>query len=292
MPSAAGRPGSAAKDHPGSAAKNAAGHAGSAAKDIANSRAVEVGARVGLAAYGVTHLLIAWIALQVAFGGGGEQANQKGAFQEIGDNTFGKIMLWIIVLGFVAVALWRLEQAIWGYRYVSDTKKQLRKRATSAFKVVVFAALAVLAARTAIGSGGGGNGQQQATAGVMGLPGGQWIVGLVGLGIIIAGGSKIFSGWKKKFEEDMDMPSDQKARMAVERSGQVGFIAKGISIGTIGILVVIAAIQFDPAKAAGLDAALRSLAQTPLGPWLLVVVALGLAAYGVFCWFDAKYHRV
>ena len=291
MPSAAGRPGSAAKDHPGSAAKNAAGHAGSAAKDIANSRAVEVGARVGLAAYGVTHLLIAWIALQVAFGGGGEQANQKGAFQEIGDNTFGKIMLWIIVLGFVAVALWRLEQAIWGYRYVSDTKKQLRKRATSAFKVVVFATLAVLAARTAIGSGGG-NGQQQATAGVMGLPGGQWIVGLVGLGIIIAGGSKIYSGWKKKFEEDMDMPSDQKARMAVERSGQVGFIAKGISIGTIGILVVIAAIQFDPAKAAGLDAALRSLAQTPLGPWLLVVVALGLAAYGVFCWFDAKYHRV
>jgi hypothetical protein len=292
MPSAAGRPGSAAKDHPGSAAKNAAGHAGSAAKDIANSRAVEVGARVGLAAYGVTHLLIAWIALQVAFGGGGEQANQKGAFQEIGDNTFGKIMLWIIVLGFVAVALWRLEQAIWGYRYVSDTKKQLRKRATSAFKVVVFATLAVLAARTAIGSGGGGNGQQQATAGVMGLPGGQWIVGLAGLGIIIAGGSKIYSGWKKKFEEDMDMPSDQKARMAVERSGQVGFIAKGISIGTIGILVVIAAIQFDPAKAAGLDAALRSLAQTPLGPWLLVVVALGLAAYGVFCWFDAKYHRV
>ena len=57
-------------------------------------------------------------------------------------------------------------------------------------------------------------------------------------------------------------------------------------------LVVIAAIQFDPAKAAGLDAALRSLTQTPLGPWLLVVVALGLAAYGVFCAFDAKYHRV
>ena len=152
--------------------------------------------------------------------------------------------------------------------------------------------LAVLAARTAIGSGGGGNGQQKATAGVLGLPGGQWIVGLVGLGIIVAGGSKIYAGWKKKFEDDMDMPSDQKTRQVVERSGQVGFIAKGVSIGVIGVLVVIAAIQFDPAKAAGLDAALHSLAQTPLGPWLLVVVALGLAAYGVFCCFDAKYHRV
>ena len=276
----------------GSSAKNAASSAGSTAKDIANSRAVEIGARVGLAAYGVTHLLIAWIALQVAFGGGGEQANQKGAFQEIASHSFGVFLLWVIVLGFVAVALWRLEQAIWGYRYVSDHKKQLRKRAASAFKAVVFATLAVWAATTAAGSGGGGSGGQKATAGVLGLPGGQWIVGLVGLGIIVAGGNKIYAGWKKKFEDDMDMPSDPKARKAAERTGQVGFIAKGVSIGVIGILVVIAAVQFDPAKAAGLDAALRSLAQTPLGPWLLVVVALGLAAYGVFCWFDAKYHRV
>ena len=156
----------------------------------------------------------------------------------------------------------------------------------------MFATLAVWAATTAAGSGSGGSGGQKATAGVLGLPGGQWIVGLVGLGIVVAGGNKIYAGWKKKFEDDMDMPSDQKTRQAVERTGQVGYIAKGISIGVIGVLVVIAAIQFDPAKAAGLDAALRSLTQTPLGPWLLVVVALGLAAYGVFCWFDAKYHRV
>ena len=285
MTSTAGRP--------GSPAKRAAGSADSTAKDIANSRVVEIGARVGLASYGVTHLLIAWIALQVAFGGAGQQANQKGAFQELADNTFGVILLWIIVLGFVAVALWRLSQAIWGYRYVSDKKKQLRKRGTSAFQAVVFATLAVWAATTAAGSGGGGGGGgQKATAGVLGLPGGQWIVGLVGLGIIVAGGNKIYSGWKKKFEDDMNMPSDQKARQAVERTGQIGYIAKGVSIAVIGVLVVIAAIQFDPAKAAGLDAALRSLAQTPLGPWLLVVVALGLAAYGVFCWFDAKYHRV
>jgi uncharacterized membrane protein YidH (DUF202 family) len=296
MSSAPGRSGSAAKNaagSAGSAAKNAAHSADTTAKGVADSRAVEIGARVGLACYGVTHLLIAWLALQIAFGGGGgQQANQKGAFQQLTDNTFGKILLWIIVVGFVAVGLWRLGQAIWGYRYVSDKKKQLRKRGTSAFKAVVFFTLTVLAVRTAIGSGGGGNGQQQATAGVLGLPGGQWIVGLVGLGIIVAGGSKIYAGWKKKFEDDMNMPSDQKTRQAVERTGQIGYIAKGVSIAVIGVLVVIAAIQFDPAKAAGLDAALRSLAQTPLGPWLLVVVALGLAAYGVFCWFDAKYHRV
>ena len=114
----------------------------------------------------------------------------------------------------------------------------------------------------------------------------------VGLGIVVAGGSKIYAGWKKSFEHDMDLPIEPQARTAVEHTGQVGLIAKGVSVGVVGVLVVIAAIQFDRAKASGLDAALRSLTQTPLGPWLLVVVALGLAADGVFCAFDAKYHRV
>jgi Domain of Unknown Function (DUF1206) len=262
-----------------------------AGREVTDNRGVQIGARVGLACYGVTHLLIAWLALQIAFGGGGEQANQKGAFQELAGNTFGVIMLWIIIVGFVAVALWRLGQAIWGFNYVADPLKRLRKRASSGFKVAVFGTFAVLAARTAMG-GGGGNGQQNATAGVLGLPGGQWIVGVVGLLIIVAGGSKIYAGWRKSFKEDMSLPLDTQARVAVVRTGQVGFIAKGVSIAVIGVLVVVAAILFDPAKASGLDSALCSLTQTPFGPWLLVVVALGLAAYGVFCGLDAKYHRV
>lgn len=261
---------------------------------MANSRPVEIGARVGLAAYGLTHLLIAWLALQIAFGvggGGGGQASQSGAFQELASNTFGRVFLWIIVVGFVAVGLWRLGQAIFGFSYEQDQKIRLRKKATSAGRVVVFAALAVLAARTAVGGGGGG-GQQKATAGVLGLPGGQFILGAIGLGVIVAGGVKVYAGWKKKFLDDMSVPADQKIRTTVERTGQVGFIAKGLSIALIGVLVVIAALTFDPAKSSGLDAALRSLLQQPFGPWLLALVALGLAAYGVFCAFDARYHRV
>jgi hypothetical protein len=38
--------------------------------------------------------------------------------------------------------------------------------------------------------------------------------------------------------------------------------------------------------------ALKALAAQPFGPYLLIVVAIGLAAYGVFCVFDAPYHRV
>jgi hypothetical protein len=90
----------------------------------------------------------------------------------------------------------------------------------------------------------------------------------------------------------MDLPADQHARRLAERTGHMGFIAKGLSVALIGILVVIAAIRFDPAEASGLDAALKSLASQSFGPYLLIVVALGLACYGVFCFFDARYHRV
>jgi hypothetical protein len=149
----------------------------------------------------------------------------------------------------------------------------------------------VLAGTTAAGGGGGG-GEQKATAGVMGLPGGQFLVGIAGIVLVVAGGRKVYQGWTKAFLEDMSLPLDARARQVAERTGQVGFIAKGVSIALIGVLVVVAAIRYRPEQASGLDAALKGLAGQPFGPYLLGLVAVGLIAYGVFCFFDARYHRV
>jgi hypothetical protein len=273
---------------------SAADSAKGSARQAARSEPVKLAARVGLFAYGITHLLIAWLALQIAFGGGsGQEADQTGAFQTLAQQPFGKVLLWVLVVGFAAVALWRLEQAVWGYSYISDTGKQLRRRVVAGAKAVLFAVLAVLAG-SAAGSGGAssGGGQQGLTATVMGWPGGQLLVGAAGLAIIAVGGKKIYDGVKRKFEEDMSLPSDRGARQIAVRSGQVGFIAKGIAIALIGGLVVTAAVRFRPDQASGLDAALKTLASQPYGPYLLAAVALGLAAYGVFCFFDARYHRV
>ena len=74
--------------------------------------------------------------------------------------------------------------------------------------------------------------------------------------------------------------------------GVVGYVAKGLAYGTLGILVLIAALQFDPGKSRGLDQALRTLAEQPAGDALLIGVAFGIAAYGVFCLFQARYRKV
>jgi hypothetical protein len=36
----------------------------------------------------------------------------------------------------------------------------------------------------------------------------------------------------------------------------------------------------------------RALAHTPLGPWLLVIVALGLLTFGVYSWCEARWRAV
>jgi hypothetical protein len=272
-------------------AAGTARQAAGTAREAANSEPVKIAARVGLAAYGVTHLLVAWLALQVAFGGGGQRTDQNGAFQTIAAQPFGRVLLWVLVIGFVAVALWRLSQAIVGVASAEDAKDQVKKRVKNGSQAAVFLALAIAAGRVAAGGGSGGGGQK-AAAGVLGWPGGQFLVGLVGIVIVVVAAVKVKNGWKKKFLKEMDLPSDRHARQLVERLGQVGSVAKGAAVGLIGILVVVAAIQFDPSKARGLDAALKALAGQPYGVILLIAMALGLAAYGVFCFFDAKYHRV
>ncbi|GAY12402.1 DUF1206 domain-containing protein [Pseudonocardia sp. N23] len=270
-----------------SAASDAAG----TVRDAAQSEPAKVAVRVGILAYGVTHVLIAWLALQLAFGGSGQSTDQAGAFQTLAQGTVGRILLWVLAVGFVAVVFWRAGEAVAGFSYQPDSKKQLASRVGSGAKAVVFASLTVLAVRTALGGSSGGGGQQ-AAAGVLGWPGGQWIVGIAGLVVVVVGVVTAVRGWKKSFTDDMVLPADKRARETAVRSGQIGTIAKGAVTALVGVLVVVAAVRFKPEEANGLDAALKTLAAQPYGSVLLVVAALGLASFGVFCAFDARYHRV
>ena len=74
--------------------------------------------------------------------------------------------------------------------------------------------------------------------------------------------------------------------------GVAGYIAKGIAVGVVGILVIVAGFTVDPSQSTGLDGALRSLAALPFGVVILVLVGLGLIAYGVYCFFRARFAKL
>ena len=268
---------------------NAADRAGS-------SDTLENLARVGLISYGVVHLLIAWLALQLAWGGGGGSADQSGAMATVADSPVGKPLLWLIAVGMIALAVWQLAEVLRWRKGLSASgdqrKKAVQKTAKSVGKAVVYIALAVLAIRFATGSGSSSSQQQQqTTAGVFGWPGGRWWVALAGLVTIGVGVYLVYKGVSRKFLKQIDLGSaSPRARDGWwRRSGLVGFPGKGIALGLVGGLLVYAAVTFDPAKASGLDGALRTVLDAPFGQFLLTLVALGIAAFGVFCLIRAKY---
>lgn len=254
--------------------KETAQHAG-------QSQAVQGGARLGFVVSGVLHLLIAWIALKVAWSTGGGSANQSGALSTLARSTGGALLLWVVVAGFALLAVWELTQVI----RVSD----MSDRAKAVGKFVVNAALAWTAFKFATGSPTSSRGRtEDLTATLMHHPGGRLAVAAIGLAVVGVGGYHVYKGWKKKFLEDLrEHPGN-----GIVQIGRAGYVAKGMALIMVGFLFVLAAARNAPSKSTGLDGALRTLRQAPAGTWLLSLVAIGIAAYGVYSIARARYARV
>ena len=69
-------------------------------------------ARVGLIAYGVMHFLIGYLAIRLAWGLRGADADQTGALQTVADGPGGTVLLWAIGLGMLALALWQAGEVL------------------------------------------------------------------------------------------------------------------------------------------------------------------------------------
>jgi Domain of Unknown Function (DUF1206) len=260
-----------------------------------DSKGLENLARVGLVAYGVVHLLIAWLALQLAWGGGGQSADQSGALTTLAGQPFGKPLLWIVALGLLALAVWQGAEVFrwWGGLHASGKQrtKAVQKIVKSVARAVVYLALALTALKFALGSGqSSSQQQQQRTAGVFGWPGGRFLVGIAALVLIGIGAQHVYKGVKKSFLKQIDLAeAPPQAEKLITRLGQAGFPAKGVALALVGALLGYAAITFDPAKASGLDGAMHTILDAPFGAVLLTLVALGIVCFGAFVLARARY---
>ena len=255
-----------------------------------NSEWMDHAVRVGLVSYGVVHLVLAWLAMQLAFGASSSKANQQGALQERAGNTVGRLSLWIVGVGFVALVVWQLMEAAWGHRDARGGKRVF-KRIGSVAKVVIYASLGFTAFKTAAnGRSGGGGGTDGITGKIMQLPAGPLLVGLIGAAVVGVAGYLVRQGWQEKFRKKLSGKGQTgKDGSAYVLFGKIGYIAKGVALAIVGLLFVYAAVTHDPNKSGGLDQALHELLQQPFGPVLLVAVAVGFGCYGLFCFAWARH---
>ncbi|WP_250550166.1 DUF1206 domain-containing protein [Pseudonocardia sp. H11422] len=273
----------------GSDLDDVAEQAADTAEDVVDNPAVHALGRIGLVAYGAVHLLIAGLAVQVALGDS-EKADKSGALQAIAASGFGVVLLWVIAVGLGALVIWQLAEAIWGHRGVTGGRRVLRT-AINLVEAVIFGVLAYSAGSMAT-AGGTDTPKRSVAVVLFELPAGQVLVALIGIGVLVLAGYAVYRGLSKGFRRDLDLSrADPRAARLAVRLGQVGWPALGVAYGTTGVLLVLAAVRYNPDQPVGLDAGLKTLGAQPYGQVLLLVLALGLAVFGVYCLFDARHRK-
>ncbi|NYI69445.1 hypothetical protein GGQ54_000005 [Naumannella cuiyingiana] len=270
------------------AGQQAADRGEQAGEAIQQSKPYQALVALGLVSYGIVHLLIAWIALQLAWGLGSGDASNTGALRQLAAQPFGNVLLIIVAVGLFALTLWQLLEAAIGHTHI-ETPKRYARRAGSVGKAIIYLLLGISAARAATGGAQSDSNasQESASAQLLALPFGQALVVLAGAVILGIGVAQIVKGVRRSFRDDLDGAVPQWAL----RLGTAGYVAKGVALGIVGALFAWAGISYDPGAAGGMDDALRTLLDQPFGPFLLSALALGLACFGVYCFVWARNAR-
>ena len=256
----------------------------------------ERAARFGLVAQGVSFGLVAWLAIKVALHEGGKTTDRAGALRSIAHHPVGRIIVIALAVGFGAYALWRLFEAFMGETIERGKKRGIAKRIASLGKAAIYAALCYAAVRALTGSGGGGGGsntEKKATAGVLGWPGGRYLVYAIAVAIAAAAVWNLYRGASGSFRKQLKTHEMSPRELKwTTRIGVVGLLSRAAVFGLIAAFFFKAAHDYNANEANGLDGALRKLAHQTYGSVLLGVVAAGLAAFGVFCLIQARYREV
>jgi hypothetical protein len=239
------------------------------------------------------YILIGWLAVLVASGNSGQQADRSGALRTVAGTPFGKALLWILLAGFIGLALWRLSEAAYGSPSSGGRKASTRIKALG--RAIIYGLVAYGTLKYALGAGAPQSTNQQSvdlTASAMSHPGGKVLVVIIGLALIAGGLYLAYEAWKRKFLGNLQTSRMRaQTRRTVEKLGLIGGIARGIVFATAGIFLVVAAVRSQPQQAKGIDSALRVLAHTPLGPWLLAIIAVGLIMFGLYSCCEARWLR-
>ena len=251
-------------------------------------------ARVGWAAKGVVYLLTGLLAFTIVANpfdsATSDQADPAGAVATIAQQPFGTALLWLLAIGLLIYAAWRITTVILPADVSGASTIRRIGYSVSAATYIVLALAAISFARQP-GSQpetGQESGQDskvtEMTKTVMEWPAGRWIVGLAGLVLIGVGIYFFTKGAKKSFEKEVEHRAVGPFSWPVIRMmGRLGWIGRSAMMILIGFFVTRAAVLFDPNEARGLDDDLRRVADEPLGMVLVVVVAVGLVLYGAYC---------
>jgi len=259
---------------------------------VARSRGFEWLARSGFVARGLIYGIIGILAIKLALGVGGTTTNQQGALETIAHQPFGTVLLILVAIGLGGYSLWRLVHALLGHG--PEKSDSGFDRLAALGSGIVYAGLCATAVKILLDSHATGSSDtSKTTGGVLGWPGGTWLVGIAGAVLIGIGLYQGYRGLSKDFLKDSKTEQmSPRIRNWIEWIGSFGHLARMVVFSLVGVFLIKAAIDYNPNNAVGLDGALAKIADASYGPFLLGIVAAGLIAFGVYSLSDARYRRI
>jgi len=235
--------------------------------------------RVGFAARGIMYLLIGFLSLRL-----GRSEDGSGAMEYLGSGA-GRVLLAIMAAGFFAYAAWRLLEAYLDSEGHGSDAKGRAARLGGAISGILHVALGLTAAKLAAGGARSGNGAEGGAATALSFPGGQTLLVVAAVLLLVAGLYQLAKAAKADFLRHLD---PQAARQAwVNWAGRGGYAARGIVFCIMAWFLWQAGRQDSASKAGDMGEALASLPST-----LQMIVAAGLFLFGVFSLVEARYRRI
>ena len=263
---------------------------GSGGGRAGGSGALNMFARLGFVARGIAYIVIGAIAVMLAFGVAQHEPDTTGAIEAIATKPFGYLLLWILVIGFLGLAVWRFVQAAVKRLNFTEGHRVWAFVYGVGYAILFFSTLMFVVHGTK--PAGSDVKARDYTAQVLSLDGGRVLVAFAGIVLVVLGVVMAVRGFGAEFTRQLRMGwMSRSTQDLVVRLGQAGYVARGVVVAGIGIAAVDAAVTYDAGRAKGVDGVLRSFAQTDFGPWLLILVALGLIAFGILSFFEAKWRR-
>ena len=249
-------------------------------------------ARLGYICKGVVYVIIGLLAAATAVGRG-QLADRQDAFRFILDQPFGRVSLMVIVVGLLGYAFWRLSSGIADSEGHGSDAKGVAIRTGSVVRGLFYGTIAVELARQvfhhSVSSGSGDSQARHWTARVMDRPFGRWFVGIAGACIIGYAGWQFYRAVKGTLSKKIRTGSIPPWLLTLSR---FGLGARAIVFTVIGVSLIRAAIHHSPGRVRGTTGAMRMLAAQPFGHVLLVLIGIGLAAYGVYAFVNARYRVI
>jgi hypothetical protein len=251
-------------------------------------------ARFGMAAKGAVYLAIGAMTARTAFLHRGKVGDKESALVEILSAPLGKVFLLAVAIGLFGYVMWRLVEALLDPEGFGTSAKGIARRVGSLGIAVIYGGLAVSALKLFAWGQRPHSEVSKSRAlsrEILELPAGEWLLGAAAAGVVIFGVVEIVRALRGSFLKELTRGMSARVSAWAARIGRVGLIARGVVFLVLGGFGIAAARAADERHIQGLSGALKALARMG-GGWVLGLVGVGLAAYGVYMFFEARFRHV